>query len=120
MIKQFLPLAAGAALFTLASAASAAQPAQLTDMQMDGVTAGGAAIGNAAGVAFGEALADTLSQTSTNVNTSGEITLPNGTVIPNFLTFIAVGQAANSSLAAGGFLFPAAAVSHSDTAATLP
>jgi hypothetical protein len=111
MIKKLLPLAAGAALFTLASAASAAQPAQLSDQQMDGVTAGGTAIGNAAALALGEAMSDTITQTSTNVNTGGSIFS---------LTWIAVGQAASQSLASGGFLFQAAAVSHADTAASLP
>jgi hypothetical protein len=112
MIKKLLPLAAGVALFTLASAASAAQPAQLTDEQMDGVSAGATAIGNAAALALGEVMSDTLTETSTNVNTSAPIFAP--------LTNIAIGQAASQALASGGFLFDAAAVSHSDTAASLP
>ena len=109
MIKKLLPLAAGAALFMLASAASAAQPAQLSDSQMDGVTAGGTAIGNAAALALGEVMSDTITQTSTNVTTAGSP-----------LSWIAIGQAASQSLASGGFLFQAAAVSHADTAASLP
>jgi hypothetical protein len=106
MMKKLIPLAAGAALLALASTANAAQPVALTDGQMDGVTAGGTAIGNAAALALGEVLADTQTQTSTNVDT---VTF-----------FIAIGQAQASALAAGGFLFDAAAIAHSDTAASLP
>lgn len=114
MMMKLLSAAAGAALL-LASAANAAQPAQLSDMQMDGVTAGltlpgGVALGNAAALAIGEVTADTQTQTSTNVSTAGI----------NPLAWIAIGQAASTSVAAGGFLFNAAAASHSDTAASLP
>jgi hypothetical protein len=47
-----------------------------------------------------------VTQTSTNVST----------VTPR----IAIGQAFSQALAAGGFLFQAAAISHADTAASLP
>ncbi len=77
---------------------------------MDGVTAGGTAIGNAAALALGEVMSDTITQTSTNVDT--------GAASP--LSWIAIGQAASQSLASGGFLFQAAAISHADTAASLP
>ena len=119
MIMKFMSAAAGAALL-MASAANAAQPAQLSDWQMDGVTAGqtlppnvipgGVALANAGGLSIGESSADTVTQTSTNVSTAGI----------NPLAWIAIGQAATTSLAAGGFLFNALSVSHSDTTASLP
>lgn len=105
MSSKLLSLAAGAALVALVGTAQAGQ-AQLSDKQMDGVTAGGVGIANAAALALGEALADTVTQTSTNVST----------VTPK----IAIGQAFSQALAAGGFLFNAAAISHADTAASLP
>ena len=104
MMKKLIPLAASAALLALASTANAAQPVALTDGQMDGVTAGGVAIANAAALALGEVTADTATETSTNVDT--------------VKFHIVIGQAASSALAAGGFLFDAAAISHSDTAAS--
>jgi hypothetical protein len=106
MLKKISGLAAGVALLALASVANAAQPMALSDKQMDVVTAGGVGIANAGSVAFGEVLADTFSQTSTNVNTATGL--------------FAIGQAFSQSLAAGGFLFQAAAISHADTAASLP
>jgi len=106
MTKQVFSLLAGGALLALASTAYAAQPMPLSTNQMDSVTAGGVGIANAAALAFGEVSADTITQTSTNVST----------VTPRF----AIGQAFSQALAAGGFLFQAAAVSHADTAASLP
>jgi len=106
MMHKFFSLVAGAALLALAGTAYAGQPVPLSDNQMDGVTAGGVGIANAAALALGEVLADTVTQTSTNVST----------VSPK----IAIGQAFSQSLAAGGFLFQAAAISHADTAASLP
>ncbi len=106
MMHKLLSLVAGAALFALAGTAHAGQPVPLSDNQMDGVTAGGVGIANAAALALGEVLADTATQTSTNVST----------VSPK----IAIGQAFSQALAAGGFLFQAAAISHADTAASLP
>lgn len=103
-MNKLLSLAAGAALLALAGTANAGQP--LTDKQMDVVTAGGVGIANAAALALGEAIADTITQTSTNVSR----------VTPQ----IAIGQAFSQALAAGGFLFQAAAISHADTAASLP
>jgi len=105
-MKKFLSLLAGGALLVLASNVYAAQPVQLSDRQMDGVTAGGTGIANAAALALGEVEADTITQTSTNVST----------VSPRF----AIGQSFSQALAAGGFLFQAAAASHADTAASLP
>jgi hypothetical protein len=116
MKMKLLSAAAGAAVLMLAQAANAAQPAQLSDDQMDGVTAGaivqipgGVALGNAAALALGEISGDTQTQTSTNVSTVG---LPT--------SWIAIGQAASQSVAIGGVLFQAAAAVHSDSAASLP
>lgn len=116
MMLKFLPPAVGAALLALASAANAGQPMQLNDNQMDVVTAGaliqipgGIALANAAALALGEVTSDTTTQTSTNVSTVG-----------NPLTWIAIGQSASAAVAAGGFLFDAGAVAHSDSSASLP
>jgi hypothetical protein len=114
MLKKIYPAAVGAALIMLATAASAGQPAQLSDSQMDGVTAGdiiprGVALANAGALALGEVTADTSTQTSTNVNSSGV----------NPLSWISIGQAQSQAVAAGGFLFNAGAVSHSDASASL-
>jgi hypothetical protein len=114
MLKKIYPAAVGAAMLMLTSAASASQPTQLSDSQMDGVTAGdiiprGVALANAGALALGEVTADTSTQTSTNVNSSGS----------NPLTWISIGQAASQAVAAGGFLFNAGAVSHSDATASL-
>jgi hypothetical protein len=110
MMNKLFTLAAGAALVALAGTANAGQlqpqPQALTDKQMDHVTAGGLAIANGASVALGELFADTVTQTSTNVST----------VTPR----IAIGQAFSQALAGGGVLFQAAAISHADTAASLP
>ena len=107
-------LIAGVAVLALSGTAYAGQPAsakhamQLSDSQMDRVTAGanGVALANAAALALGEVTAVTITQTSTNIVNFGP-------------GKIAVAQAASSALASGGFLFQAAAVSHSDTAASL-
>lgn len=104
MTTKFLSLMAGAALLALAGTAHAGQA--LTNQQMDNVTAGGIAIANGASLALGELFADTVTQTSTNVST----------VTPK----IAIGQAFSQALAGGGILFNAAAISHADTAASLP
>jgi hypothetical protein len=106
MTKKFFSLVAGAALLALAGTAYAGQPLSLSDKQMDGVTAGATALANAAALALGEVLADTTTQTSTNTVT----------VTPR----IAVGQSFAQALAAGGFLFQAAAAVHADSAASLP
>ena len=106
MTNKLLSLVAGAALLALAGTANAGQPQQLSDRQMDGVTAGGVGIANAAALALGEVDAVTVTQTSTNVST----------VSPK----IAIGQSFAQALATGGFLFQAAAVVHADSAASLP
>lgn len=106
MTNKFYSLVAGAALIALAGTAQAGQPLQLSDHQMDKVTAGGVALANGAALALGEIATDTVTQTSTNVVTVGNR--------------IAVGLAFSQALAAGGILTQAAAVVHSDTFATLP
>jgi hypothetical protein len=112
MMHKLFSLVTGAALLALTGTAYAGQsgnpgqPLQLSESQMDRVTAGGIALANAAGLALGEVSADTITQTSTNVVTVGNR--------------IAVGLAVSQSLAIGGFLFQAAAVAHADTAASLP
>jgi hypothetical protein len=107
MTNKLFSLVAGAALLALAGTANAGQPLQLSDNQMERVTAGGTGIADAAALALGEVLADTTTQTATNVQTA---TFPH----------IAVGEAYSQALAAGGFLFQAAAAVHSDSAASLP
>ena len=104
MMKKAFSLLAGGALLALASTAYAGQP--LTNQQLDRVTAGGTALADAAALALGEVDSITVTQTSTNVST----------VTPK----IAVGQSFAQALAAGGFLFDAAAAVHSDSFATLP
>jgi hypothetical protein len=107
MTNKLLSLVAGAALLALAGTANAGQP--LSTSQMDSVTAGGLGIANAASLTFGEVLSDTTSATSTNVSTVGP-----------FSTRVAIGQAFSQGLAAGGFLFDAASISHADSEAALP
>lgn len=105
-MRKFLSLLAGGALLALAGTAYAGQPIQLSSAQMDNVTAGAVGLANAGGLALGDILADTVSQTSTNVVTVGSYR-------------IAIGQAASQALAAS-LTFQAAAISHSDTAASWP
>jgi len=118
MMIKFLSLTTGAALLALAGSAYAEQPKQqphakqavvLSDKQMDGVTAGGVGIANTGAVAIGEVDAVTYTQTSTNVSTATPA-----------LSRIAIGQAYSQALAAGGFLYNAAAIAHADTQASLP
>jgi len=115
MLNKRLSLAAGASMLALTGTAYAEQPLpapakqalQLTDNQMDRVTAGGTALANAVGIAFGEVTSVTLSQTSTEV-----VQGVSGSVNPSR---VVIAQAWNLAAAAGGFLFNAAAQSHSDT-----
>jgi hypothetical protein len=119
MIHKLLSLA-GAAVLALTSTAYAKeplplnpkQPVTLSDRQMDRVTAGGSSIANAAGISFGEVHATSLSQTSTDL-----VAGVSGTNNPQR---VALGQAWNFSIAAGGFLWNAQATSHADTFASLP
>jgi len=105
MTKKLFSLVAGGALLALAGTAHAGQPVPLSDKQMDGVTAGApsTALANAAALALGEVTSVTNTQTSTNVVTVG--------------ARIAVAQSLAQALAAGGFLFQAAAAVHADSAA---
>lgn len=105
MTYKYVSIIAGAAMLALSGAANAQQPLTLTAGQMDSVTAGGVGIANAVSLALGDVASDTVSLTSTNVST----------VTPK----IAIGQAFSQALAAS-FLFQAAAISHADTAASLP
>jgi hypothetical protein len=109
MMKTFLSLAAGAAALSLASAASAASPAQLTDSQMDGVSAGGAAAANGISLTLGEVLSNTYTKTSTNVVDTG---------IPS--SWFGVAQSYSTGLAAGGINFQAASISHADSTVAFP
>jgi hypothetical protein len=113
MMNKLVTLAAGAAVLALSGTAYAKdpgthkQPVALSDKQMDGVTAGGTALANAAGIALGEVLADNITQTNTEV-----VQGVSGSSNPSR---IVIAQAYNLAVAAGGFLFNAAAFSHSDT-----
>jgi hypothetical protein len=100
MKLKLLAAASGAALFLLASTASAAQPSTLSETEMDGVTAGSTALADAAALALGEISGDTQTQTSTNISK----------ISPK----IAIGQALATSLVAGGILFEAAGAAHTD------
>jgi hypothetical protein len=70
MKMKFCFALAGATLFVLASTANAGQPLVLSDHQMDGVTAGAAALSDAAAQAIGELDAITVVQTTTRANTA--------------------------------------------------
>ena len=109
MMHKILSLVAGAMLLAFAGSAQAGQLMPLSDGQMDVVTAGGTAIANAATVTFGEVTSDTITLTSTNVSTAGPT-----------LTHVAIAESFSQGLAVGGFLFDAASISHSDSAASLP
>jgi hypothetical protein len=111
MKMKFCALFAGASLIALASAANAAQP--LSDSQMDGVTAGAAAVATGQALALGDFLTFTQTVTATDAVTS--ITLSNGTHIPGS----ALGESLSNAAAASA-LFQAAAATSSQSAATLP
>ena len=69
MKMKFCFALAGATLFVLSSTANAGQPLVLSDHQMDGVTAGAAALSMATAQAIGELDAITVVQSVTNTNT---------------------------------------------------
>jgi hypothetical protein len=109
MKMKFCSLLMGASILALIGTAHAKQPVALSDIQMDGVTAGAAATADAAGMALGDLLTMTLTQVATNaVTTNSE-----GQAV------IAFGGAL-SQTAAVSALFQAAATSHADSSATLP
>jgi hypothetical protein len=68
MKMKFCCALAGATLFVLASTANAGQPLALSDHQMDGVTAGAAALSLTAAQAIGELDAITVVQSTTRTN----------------------------------------------------
>jgi hypothetical protein len=70
MKMKFCFALAGAMLFVLASTANAGQPLVLSDHQMDGVTAGAAALSTATAQAIGELDAITVVQSGTSTNTA--------------------------------------------------
>jgi hypothetical protein len=71
MKMKFSSALTGAMLVALASTADAGQPLALSDHQMDGVTAGAAALATIVGQAIGELDAITVGQTMTKVNVTG-------------------------------------------------
>lgn len=73
MKMKFCSALAGATLFALASAANAGQPLVLSDNQMNGVTAGAAALADVSARAIGELDAITVAQTTTNTNTAAPL-----------------------------------------------
>ena len=94
---------AGAALLASATAAGAAEPVKLSDAQMDGVTASGAAAAMGGAATLGDLVSDTAAGTQTMVIGSE----------------FAAAQAASTGLAVSVF-FPGASSSASQAAATLP
>lgn len=102
-MKRIYSLLTAGVLLAAAGPALAGQPVQLTDGQMDKVTAGFLALANAGGVAVGDFEGVTTSQVETEVNV---LTHP----------FFSVGLAANTSTALST-LFSAFASSHSDATA---
>ena len=104
-MNKFCSLLAGGALLVASSIAFAGQPLQLSDRQLDVVTAGAAATANATAQAIGDVAADTYVTTLANVRT--------GTPV------VALGQATSQALAASA-IFNASAASHTDASASLP
>jgi hypothetical protein len=94
---------AGAALLASAGIASAGEPVKLSDAQLDGVTASGAAAAFAASSTLGDLLSETVAQTQTFVDDG----------------VFAFAQANAQGLAVSVF-FGAASSSTSQAAATLP
>jgi hypothetical protein len=95
---------AGAALLAFAGAASAGEPVTLSDVQMDGVTASGAAIAAAAAQTFGDLISSTTAATSTNVNDN----------------VFATATGRSMGVAASVFFLPARSASASRATAVLP
>jgi hypothetical protein len=94
---------AGAALLASAGVASAGEPVELSDVQMDGVTAGAQAEALAAAATQGDLLSETLAETETLAEDG----------------FFAAAEAESAGLAASVF-FEAVSESVSETAAVLP
>jgi hypothetical protein len=108
-MKKVVMAVTAAGLFGLASVAQAGEPMQLSDTQMDMISAGATAGGAAAGLAIGNLGTTTVSQT---------------VAVADSINQVAAATATNTSLAlsvsGGGIPGGAAAVSGSATAASLP
>jgi hypothetical protein len=115
MKKQISALLAGGALLAFVGTANAGQPLRLTDNQMDLVAAGSAATAEGASVTFGELFSDTATLTSTEISAIPR-TVGTGTAAFTYPRIV-VGQAFSQGVAAGGFLFNAASVSHAQASA---
>ena len=115
MKMKFCALLAGASLLALAGAANAAQP--LSDAQMDGVTAGAAAIATGQALAIGDFLTFTQTVTATDAVTS--LTIHNADGTTTHINGSALGESLSQAAAASA-LFQAAAATSSQSAATLP
>jgi hypothetical protein len=119
MMQNLLSLAAGAALLALSSTAYADQPLvaaakqrlALSDKQMDGVTAGTAAISNGAGLAIGEIIGDTYTKTSVSLFTTAP---PGASGITGQIIWAG---AYTQSIASGGILYKTFSVAHADSLA---
>jgi hypothetical protein len=94
---------AAAAFIVLAGNASADEPAQLSDTQMDGVSAAGIAMAQAGASSAGDLLSETVAATQTLVDNS----------------ILATAQAESIGLAAS-LVFPGESTSQSQAAAALP
>ena len=122
MKTKFCSLLAGASLLALASAANAAQPLALSDTQMDGVTAGAAAIATGQALALGDFLTFTQTVTATDAVTSLKVQTgvdTAGNPVFEQINGSALGQSLSQAAAASA-LFQAAAATSSQSAATLP
>lgn len=108
-MKKVVMAVTAAGLFGLASVAQAGEPMQLSDTQMDMISAGATAIGISAGLAIGNLATATGSYTAAAADS---------------ILQTAAATAENTSLAlsvsGGGIAGGAAAVSGSATAASLP
>jgi len=98
MNTKLCALLAGASLVALAGMANAAEPVPLSDKQLDGVTAGAAAVGTGQALALGDFLTLTQTVTATDAVTSLVITNANGT------TTSITGSALGQSLSVAGGL----------------
>lgn len=94
---------AAAAFIALAGNASADEPAQLSDAQMDGVSAAGVAMALTEATSAGDLLSETVGATETLVDNS----------------ILATAQAGSMALAAS-IVFPGQSMSQSQAAAALP
>lgn len=89
-MKTFMMTLAAGGLLAVASVAQAGEPAELSDVQLDHVTAGATAIGQSAGlalgnfstftqsntVAFADAIAQRAAAAAQNLSTAASVSLP--------------------------------------------